>query len=183
LDRNAGVRSNIVYRDAVPEDALEIARVWVSAWQAAYVGLMPAEYLSGLDARAASPAFQRNIQDDLAALVVEVDRDIVGFTAFGPSRDEDAVKAAGEVIAINLHPSRWRQGIGRGLLQQTLKRLQQRGHAEATLWVLHGNAPARRFYEALGWTADGAEKRDDTLTGFPLHEVRYRMTLNEPEAE
>jgi hypothetical protein len=32
----------------------------------------------------------------------------------------------------------------------------------------------------LGWRLDvGAERHDDELTGFPLHEVRYRVPLLE----
>ena len=49
--------------------------------------------------------------------------------------------------------------------------------SQATLWVVHGNASARQFYEARGWRLDGVEKHDDGLTGFALHEVRYRVAL------
>lgn len=32
------------------------------------------------------------------------------------------------------------------------------GFASAALWVLEGNARARRFYHAHGWTPDGARR-------------------------
>ena len=35
-------------RPAVPDDAMAVARVHVRAWQAAYHGLMPEDYLAGL---------------------------------------------------------------------------------------------------------------------------------------
>ena len=165
-------------RDAVVEDAVAMARVWVAAWQAAYAGLMPAAYLAALDADAARPAFERSLREGASALVLEQERDIVGFSAYGASRDPGAGPATGEVIAINLHPSGWRRGMGRQLLRETQQRLGERGFSEATLWVLHANARARRFYEAAGWRLDGLEKHDDTLTGFPLHEVRYRIALD-----
>ena len=167
----------MVCRDAVVEDALAIARVWVAAWQAAYAGLMPAEYLAGLDAEAALPGFERGLRADRSVLVLELDGAIAGVSRYGASRDADAGPETGEVIAINLLPSCWRRGLGRELLRETLQRLRGRGFSEATLWVLHGNASARQFYEAQGWRLDGAEKHDDKLTGFPLHEVRYRVTL------
>lgn len=170
--------SNVVYRDAAVDDGPGIARVWVASWRAAYAGLMPAAYLDSLNAALALPAFERSLREGLSSLVAEVDGGIVGFTAYGDSRDADAAAGTGEVIAINLHPAHWRQGRGRELLGHTLRRLAKRGFQDASLWVLHGNANARRFYEALGWRADGAEKRDDRLTGFTLHEVRYRMALN-----
>ena len=167
----------MVCRDAVAEDCLAIARVWVAAWRAAYAGLMPAEYLAGLDAEAAVPAFERSLRANPSVLVLEQDGDIVGFSGYGASRDPGARPETGEVIAINLHPSCWRQGMGQELLRETHQRLRERGFSEAILWVLHGNARARKFYEAQGWRLDGVEKHDDTLTGFPLHEVRYRIAL------
>jgi hypothetical protein len=39
------------------------------------------------------------------------------------------------------------------------------------------NDRARRFYEALGWQADGAVRTDTQLTGTAVHEVRYRTAL------
>jgi hypothetical protein len=50
------------------------------------------------------------------------------------------------------------------------------GFGEATLWVLDANERARRFYEAGGWSTDGAAKIDDSH-GFPIVEVRYRRAL------
>jgi ribosomal protein S18 acetylase RimI-like enzyme len=167
----------MVCRDAVVEDGLAIARVWVAAWQAAYRELMPATYLAGLDAAAAAPVFEREPRSNSSVLVLELDGDIVGVSRYGASRDSDAAPGTGEVIAINLHPSVWRRGLGRGLLRETQQRLSERGFSEATLWVLHGNTRARKFYEALGWRLDGVEKHDDKLTGFALHEVRYRIAL------
>jgi ribosomal protein S18 acetylase RimI-like enzyme len=171
------VSPGTVCRDAVVEDGVAIARVWVAAWQAAYTGLMPAGYLAGLDAEAALPGLERVLRADPSVLVLELDGDIVGFSRYGASRDPGARPETGEVIAINLHPSCWRRGLGRELLRETQQRLSGRGFSEATLWVLHGNLSARRFYEALGWRLDGVEKHDDELTGFPLPEVRYRVAL------
>lgn len=156
---------------------MAIARVWVAAWHAAYTGLMPAEYLAALDAQAALPALLVALRSNPTVLVLELGAEIVGFSVYNASRDSGAGPDTGEVIAINLHPSCWRRGLGRALLQQTLQRLSARGFSRATLWVLHGNANARRFYEALGWRCDDVEKQDERLTGFALHEVQYRFAL------
>lgn len=164
-------------RDAVVDDGIAIARVWVAAWQAAYPGLMPPQYLAGLDAEAALPRFEPVLRASPSVLVLELDGEIVGFSRYGASRDPDVGSETGEVIALNLHPAWWRRGLGRELLRETQQRLRGRGFLEATLWVLHGNARARRFYEARGWRLDGVEKHDDTLTGFVLHEIRYRIAL------
>jgi hypothetical protein len=47
------------------------------------------------------------------------------------------------------------------------------GFAESVLWVLPGNARARRFYEIAGWVADGTERTADVF-GVTVPEVRYR---------
>ena len=65
----------------------------------------------------------------------------------------------------------------RDLLDRAASRLRGAGFTEATLWVLQGNERAPRFYEALGWQHDGAERTQTELTGSPLHEVRYRLPL------
>lgn len=164
-------------RDAVTADGPAVARIWVEAWRDAYDGLMPVEFLAALNAAQGLPRFEEAIQSGRSMLVAEHDAAVIGFSLFGASRDDDAPANTGEVIAINLLPSHWRRGLGRMLLAESAHRLQHQGFSHATLWVLHGNTRARRFYESLGWAQDGGEKHDTKLTGFPLHEVRYRREL------
>lgn len=170
----------MLIRDATVGDAPALATIHVAAWRAAYAGLMPADFLAGLDVEASRARWERGLQAETgnSVLLVESEDQVAGFCIFGPSRDSDAPPHTDEVIAINLDPTFWRKGLGRGLLQESLSRLRARGFSEATLWVLHGNDRARRFHEALGWNLDGAEKHDTTHTGVPLHEVRYRLDLS-----
>ena len=95
----------MICRDATIGDAFAMAQVWVAAWQSAYAGLMPADYLNSLDAHKVLPRFEHALRDSHRALVIEIDRDIVGFSSYGASRDPDAGPGTGEVMAINLHPS------------------------------------------------------------------------------
>lgn len=164
-------------RDARADDAAAVARVHVAAWRAAYQDLVPAPYLAALDADRARKRWEEWLQPGRPVVVVEASGDVVGFCRYGPSRDSDGGPSTGEVMAINLHPAFWRRGLGRELLLAALSRLREGGFTEATLWVLHGNERARRFYEALGWRPDGAERIETELTGSPLHEVRYRLPL------
>jgi ribosomal protein S18 acetylase RimI-like enzyme len=64
-------------------------------------------------------------------------------------------------------------GIGRALLHHALQVRHGRGYKQAMLWVLESNARAREFYEAAGWTPDGAVKIDE-WPGTILHEVHVR---------
>ena len=51
-----------------------------------------------------------------------------------------------------------------------------RGHKVVTLWVLEKNIAARKFYEAMGFTLDGATK--EVRIGTTLKTVRYRKSIN-----
>src|SRR4029450_12861223 len=98
-------------------DAPAMGRLHVRAWQAAYRGHMPDDYLDGLRAseRAAGwgggPGRGRPRG---AVLVAERDGEVVGFAALGPSPDPEG---AGELFAINVDPAHWGSGAGRALLE------------------------------------------------------------------
>jgi GNAT superfamily N-acetyltransferase len=167
-------------RAAVVEDAEQIAEVHVRSWQAGYRGLLPQNYLDGLDPAARVPARRRMLAEaDLprsGTLVAADDGQVVGFAHIGPSRDEDADSSVGEVFAIYLAPGAWGKGRGRELMTAALADLVRAGYRQATLWVLDSNARARRFYEATGFRPDGASMADESR-GFLLTEVRYRRAL------
>jgi RimJ/RimL family protein N-acetyltransferase len=174
-----------IVRPPTADDAEAIGLAHVRAWQVAYRGLIPDEYLDGLDPVARGDAWRRVLASphelDGASgehLVIEVDGDVVGFAGFGPCRDDDAAGVElGELYAINLRPDAWGQGHGRRLLTAAVDGLRRRGFGEAVLWVVTGNDRARRFYEAAGWTVDGAERSDDR-GAFTIPEVRYRIDLD-----
>ena len=165
-------------RLATIDDAPALARVHVSAWQEAYDGLMPADILSKLDVQRVQAWWERAFREESRrVLVIEVRGLVVAFCLFGPSSDADATSETGEIIAMNLHPDYWRRGLGSHLLTEVMAQLRKAGFAEATLWVLHNNQRARTFYEILGFEAYGGDRVESKLTGSPLHEVRYHISL------
>jgi GNAT superfamily N-acetyltransferase len=173
-------------RQARPDDAAPIATVHVRSWQAAYRGLLPQEYLAGLDpadrvARWRDTLVAQGAEAGAGGLlrrvVVAVDGGIIrGFASFGPTRDTDEdPQRTGEVYAIYLLPDAWDRGLGRMLMAAVVSQLGG-AYAQATLWVLDANERARQFYARNGWTEDGSVKQDDSR-GFVIPEVRYRRTL------
>ena len=68
--------------------------------------------------------------------------------------------------------------MGTDLLRTAVAWLAEQGLVRATLsmWVLQGNARARRFYEREGWAPDGAAK-SDPREDIRLDEVRYAIGL------
>jgi ribosomal protein S18 acetylase RimI-like enzyme len=172
----------VLIRPAVVQDAAGIAEVHVRSWQAAYRGLMPQDYLDGLDPADRLPRWQLQLSDPGTVghevLVAESDRGICGFSSYGPTRDEDQdASRVGEIRALYLAPGTFGTGVGRLLMAASVERLDRAGYAFVTLWVLDSNARARRFYEIAGFRADGAAMADDRA-GFRLEEVRYRRRLH-----
>jgi ribosomal protein S18 acetylase RimI-like enzyme len=169
----------VTVRRATVEDAPAMGRVHVRAWQAAYRGHMPDEYLDGLRAEERAAYWERGLRRDRPAglvLVAERDGQVVGFAAVGPTQDPEG---AGELYSINVDPDHWGTGAGRALLAAAQAELAGSGHAEAVLWVLPGNDRARRFYEVAGWAADGSERTSEVF-GAVVPEVRYRRGLQDP---
>jgi ribosomal protein S18 acetylase RimI-like enzyme len=165
-----------VIRRATAEDAPGIARVQVETWRTAYAGLIDAAFLDALSVPAGASRWESHIADPAAAVYVALDgAEVAGFASTGPARDADA-PAAGEVYAIYVHPSAQRRGLGGALLGTALGDLAAGGRAEALLWVLTGNAPARAFYAARGGTPDGTARAID-VGGAMVDEVRYRFVL------
>ena len=160
----------------------------IAAWQAAYRGLMPDEFLDALDPVARAERWRSALVDGpgdgrytaegheaLALLVEDDDGQVVGISVVGPPRRAEP-SGVGELWMINLEPAAWGSGLGTRLLAAATDELRRSGYVEAVLWVLSGNYRARRFYEREGWRPDGAELTDD-VRGFPITEVRYRRKL------
>lgn len=169
---------SIRIRAATSADAQTIAEIHVATWRAAYAGVMPPEVLSGLSVERRQSQWQQWLVPAASQRVlVAVDRaEIVGFAAFGPSRDADAGLWTGELYALYVRPDRWGSPAGRGLWAETVAGLARGGLRAMSLWVLDQNPRARRFYEREGAKADGGVK-DEVLQGAPVRELRYRLPL------
>jgi L-amino acid N-acyltransferase YncA len=164
-------------RRAEPEDARAIVEVKVASWKVAYRGLIPDRFLDSMSADSRQiNRWRERLEEGIGQMwVCEESGGIIGFVYLGASQDEDAEQGeVGEVYAMYLHPAEWRKGRGTELMAQAIEALQQEGYGEATLWVLHNNERGKRFYEAMGFEADGGEKVVEWSEGVELHEVRYR---------
>jgi GNAT superfamily N-acetyltransferase len=152
----------MLVRVAVPADAEAIAQVHVKAWQEAYRGVLPENWLAGLsvqDGRRRWESQLVTLPTNEAVVVAEDGGSIVGFAFVCPSEDQDASPRTGQLDAIYLEPSVWRRGIGRVLQARALEELANFGFTEATLWVLEENARARQFYERTWWTAERTSRQ------------------------
>lgn len=159
-------------------DAPAIAKIHVASWQAAYLGLLPHNFLESLSVDERRQMWQLIFKLGITETwVAEEDDGVVGFVNFGPCRDDDVdPHKTGEILAIYLLPAVWGQGTGAALCQRALLSLREKGFQEATLWVLHNNTRAIRFYELAGFQADGTAKTEQRHN-VVLEELRYRRSL------
>ena len=169
-------------RVATADDAAAIALVHVRSWQVAYRGQLPDEVLDNLSVEQRTRFWAEGwwSLDPTRRLLLVAERDdaILGFVGVGPSRDDDAGAATGEVYAIYADPDAWGQGVGRRLMQRALDELRSAGFTDATLWVLESNGRARRFYEIGGWQTNGGRRTEQLRDGgVDVVEVRFRRDL------
>ena len=169
---------DLTIRDAVVGDANAMGHLHVRAWQSAYRGVMPDEYLDGLrpDERVAMWRDAISRSDRGPLLVAAVADEVVGFAAFGAERPSASAPSCGELYAMNLDPDHWGRGIGRVLLQRVTQALTEMGFEEAVLWVVPENERARALYESEGWVADGGVSTEEIL-GVTVTDIRYRKPL------
>jgi len=132
-------------RPATPNDALAIATIHVRAWQSAYDGVFPPEFLERLSIEHRTEFWQRELSEDRSiVLVAEKEGSVAGWISGGYSRDADALGVS-EVYAVYVQPALWRHGIGRQLMGSIEKRFP--AATDVTLWVLDKNRRAIDFYQ------------------------------------
>jgi len=89
------------------------------------------------------------------------------------TRALEPVAGRAHISAVFTHPERWREGVATAMLACAEDAMRTAGYAEAQLWTPE-QAPARRFYEATGWTNDG---RRQWLAEIAMPIVAYVKAL------
>lgn len=163
-------------RRAVMADAEAIARVHVSAWRAAYAGVVPDRYLVAMSQAGQARQWRRLLGRSRVretVLVAEAllggNREVVGFGNCGPVRP-CGLSYAGEVYTLYVAGDWQDCGIGRALLTGLFQALLGAGLSDALIWVLSAN-PARFFYQTVGGCA--AAERKEAFAGALLDETAY----------
>jgi GNAT superfamily N-acetyltransferase len=152
-------------RVAIPEDAKQVAAVYIESWNHGFGDLVG---YRALDATVA--AQWRGVLGSAAShwWVAYREAEIVGFVGVGPSRDPIGLRL-GELDTIGVTPPHWRSGVGRLLMAVALRALAAE-YAEAIVWTVAGYERGYRFYEATGWRPDGGVRAEG-------REVSFRRSL------
>ncbi|MFF4801166.1 GNAT family N-acetyltransferase [Streptomyces sp. NPDC001351] len=160
-------------------DCKRVAEIRVGGWQTAYRGIVPQSYLDTMsvpeDAERRRTRFLER-SAEVVNLVAEQDSEIVGWACHGPYRAGQVRTAELELYALYVAPESYGVGVGRALIEESVRRCTAAGHTRMYLWVLKENARARRFYERSGFRPDGAEEPFE-VDGVDIPEVRYVRKL------
>lgn len=158
-------------RPARPEDASEIARVYIDAWQDTYPGVLPHTLLRVLTQKGQTTRWHKLIsaRPPEKVMVAEYQNRIVGFISFGPVRD-GGLGYDGEITALYVDPLYYGVGAGWQLLKATFKEMAMFGMGSCLVWV-NALIQSRFFCEAMG--AKAVAERSTMLLGEPVVEIAY----------
>ncbi len=146
-------QTDLVVRDARPDDAPTVARIYIESWNEGFGDLMKKREL---DSELIDRWCTTLSKAPPARWWVALREDAIhGFVGIGPCRDPLDAKL-GEVDTVAVDPNHWRTGVGQVLMRQALNYLRLDGYGEARLWTLADYATGARFYEAMGWHLNGA---------------------------
>jgi ribosomal protein S18 acetylase RimI-like enzyme len=159
---------------ATADDCRAVAEVHVESWQAAYRGILPEQYLASLSVAEREAMWRRMVEQQPSHLLVaRAAEQVVGFIAFGASRDEGAPIDRAEIWAIYVRAASWSSGAGRCLWLEALQRIEAEGFKSVSLWVIARNERAIRFYERAGFVVEPKSRKSFELGGTTLEELRY----------
>ncbi|WWQ67589.1 GNAT family N-acetyltransferase [Streptomyces sp. Q6] len=169
---NRPARTPVLLRPMTLDDCAAVAEVRVRGWRFAYAGLMPRAYLDAMSADRDAER-RRELFGRSEEYVAERAGRVIGWGCHGPCRDTDVPPGEGELYALYVDPAQLSTGVGRALLETCLAGSLAAGRPVMRLWVVEGNARARRFYERAGFVADGAREPYE-VGGASVPELRYR---------
>ncbi len=166
-------------RPATLADIHDLALIHIGGWQSSYEGLVPPDFLAGLDPvkYAANWAEWLGSGTTDALIAYDADGKPAGFISFGklrtpiPGMSPIRPLYSAEIYAIYILPPYWRAGLGRSLIASAALALREKKHKSVCLWVMEGNKRAVGFYKALGGQRVGNKKVE--VGGRLLSEIAF----------
>lgn len=149
----------------------EASRIYAESWKAAYSGIVPQKYLYSLTPESWTPFLENS---PFQNFILQDNGVYVATSAIGSAR-EGKYSGYGEIVAIYVLPEYFGKGYGKNLFIEMTEKLKSAGFDKIYLWVLEENLKARRFYEKMGFRANG-DRKVGKVGGKELTEVCYVNT-------
>jgi GNAT superfamily N-acetyltransferase len=161
-------QADVSVRPAVAGDEQPIADIQLEAWRTAHVDVLGETVLAALDRDAFAAGWTTAITAPPGGghrvLVACDGPHVVGFVAIRPLRaitpdaTPDVPSTAGEIVALEVHPSVQRGGHGSRLLAAAVDLLREDGLVHVATWVLDGDPAREQFLADAGLGPDGATR-------------------------
>ena len=151
-----------IIRKRQKKDCAGISKVITVSWNETYKGIVPDEELKRLkdteDERTQKTIEEFNEKDN-DKLVLMVNQQIVGFSNYGFTKEIDD-PTCGEIFALYIIKEHQGKGLGRKLVNETIKELKKLGCDKMIISCLKGNH-TNDFYKHIGGVhiKDGVYKR------------------------
>jgi GNAT superfamily N-acetyltransferase len=122
-------------RVARPEDAADLARIYIDSWHDTYAGIIPHALLGAMSPKGHAARWQNAIQGPGMVLVAEDERHgPVGLASLGAARDR-ALGFEGEIYTLYVDPAFLGRGTGRALMAGAFEALRARGSRSCLVWA------------------------------------------------
>lgn len=171
------VQEQMVIRQAVKDDAAQIAEILVEDWKTAYRGIIDSAYL---DAMSVEERYQREVQRYQIYTVAACGQEVLGF-AWNEMIDGEGADC--EIVALYVRYAKRKSGIGRALFQRSMDIFRAAGRKSMIVWCLRENDEARKFYEKMGGRVDktGAHRWGDRE--YDMVSYRYQLDSHDLKEE
>jgi len=140
-------------RTARPEDAADLARIYIESWQDTYAGVISNTLLGAMSLRTHTTRWQatiRGMERNFGSVLVAEDARFgaIGLCSLGKARD-GGCGYEGEVYTLYVDPAFLGRGAGRALLGGAFDFFKDRKLRSCLIWA-HAQNNACFFYEAMG---------------------------------
>ena len=159
-------------RFATDTDAGSIADIHEHAWRTLYRALLPRAVVEAHAPQRTTDVWLGQLGEPSVSLFVAENcaAGIDGFMRVGPTRLDADASFDREITHFYLRPEVRRQGLGRAMIDQILRRLAADGVRSVVVRVMDGN-PFAPFYESVGASCRG--RREILLYGHRAVEIVY----------
>lgn len=162
----------MIIREATKNDLISIGKVQVKSNCSTYLGIMPEDYLNNLSYESKSSEWEERLFNEKSTQFMYVaendDSNIVGFASGSLVRTNDLFER--EIYSIYILKEFQRKGIGKLLIEASIRKFMESNVSSMILWTLQDN-PSRLFYKRLGGKI--VDKRLIDRGGKELRQIAY----------